>query len=109
VNNEPVMQFVGFKVKGLMREYTFTVREASIEPREYTLAIANEAFVEHRVRYQDAPDVCSLKLRRELAANANHPLGTHYRVSDAELVDYKDAHAPRRAKYPYAKKAALDY
>jgi hypothetical protein len=78
VIGELVIQFGGFKSKGSVREYTFTVREQSTEPREFTLAIPNIAFDERRVRYQDAPDVCSLKLRKELAAHANHPVSSHY-------------------------------
>ncbi len=61
------------------------------------------------MRYQDAPDVCSVKLRRELAAFANHPPNTHYRISDAELEDYRSAHAPRKAKSMFARKPVEDY
>ena len=63
-----IVQFVGFQSNNSAREYTFTVREPATEPREYTIAIPNEAFNSHRVRYQDAPDICSHKLHRELAA-----------------------------------------
>ncbi len=99
-----MVQFVGFEVKALVREYTFTVRESSTDPREFTLTIANQAFNEHRVRYQDAPDVCSAKLRRELSACANHPLSSHFRITDAELEDYRSAHAPRSARNSFGRK-----
>ncbi len=59
-----VVQYLGFEAKPLVREYTFQVRYAMNERHEFTLTIANEAFDSHRVRYQDAPDVCSLKLQR---------------------------------------------
>jgi len=98
------MQFVGFEVKTLVREYTFTVREPSVDPREFTLTITNQSFNDHRVRYQDAPDVCSAKLRRELAAYANHPPGTHYRITDTELDDYRSAHAPRKGRMGFGRK-----
>lgn len=62
---------------------------------EYALTIANEAFEAHRARYQDGPDICSLRLHRELAANANHPPTTHFCVTDAELADYGDARRPK--------------
>ena len=103
------MQFVGFQVKTLVREYTFTVREPPSDPREFTLTIPNQAFNERRVRYQDAPDVCSLKLRRELAACANRPPDTHYGITDAELEDYRSAHAPRTGHSPFARKPAQDF
>jgi hypothetical protein len=106
---EARIEFVGFEAKMLVREYTFTVREPAGDLREFTLTILNEAFEGRRVRYQDAPDVCSGKLRRELAATANHPLSTHYRITDAELEDYRSAHAPRKAKSPFARKPVEDF
>jgi hypothetical protein len=104
VSNEILVQFAGFKAEGLLRVYSFTVREQANEPREFTVSIANEAFDARRVRYQDAPDVCSLKLRRELATYANHPPSLHYKMTDAELEDYRGAHAPRVSKNPFSRK-----
>jgi hypothetical protein len=109
VSSDVRVEFVGFEAKTLVREYTFSVREPAGDPREFTLTILNQAFQDRRVRYQDAPDVCSVKLRRELAAFANHPPSTHYRISDAELEDYRSAHAPRKAKSLFARKPVEDY
>jgi hypothetical protein len=104
-----IVQYVGFEVKGVVREYSFLVREPPGEPREFTLTIGNEAFDAHRVRYQDAPDICSLKLRRELAASANHPPETHYRISEIDLDEYRGAHAPKGAGKLYTPKAAREF
>ncbi len=92
------IQYLGFAPKLRVREYTFQVKEAFEGPCEYTLTIPNEAFLSHRARYQDAPDICFLKLQRELAASANHPLKTHFSVSDAELDAYREAHSPKSAR-----------
>lgn len=100
MNNGILVQFVGFESKPLGREYTFTVRESSTEPREFTLTIANKAFHDGGVRYQDAPDICSLKLRQELAARADCPTGTHFDITDQDLEDYRSRHAPRGARRP---------
>ncbi len=86
------VQYLGFKAKVSAREYTFCVWEVWNEQREFTVTIANEAFVSHRVRYQDAPDICSLRLRHELATYANHPPKTHFPITDAELENYGDTH-----------------
>ena len=48
-----------------------------------------------RVRFQDAPGICSQRLQRELAAAANHPQETRYHITAAELAEYRAAHAPR--------------
>ena len=108
MSDNVVVQFVRFEAKALVREYTFTVREATNEPREFTLTIANEAFVSHRARYQDAPDICSLKLRRELvtlATDANQHSKTHFRVSDEELDEYRTAHTHKPLRKLFPRKA----
>lgn len=103
-----IVQYVGFEAKPLVREYTFSVRETANEPREFTLTIANEAFNARRARFQDAPDICSLKLQRELAASANHPPKTHFRITDTELEDYRTAHTHKPVRGTWTPKAARD-
>ena len=95
VSDIVVLQYVGFESKGAVREYAFTLRGAGGVPSEYFVTIANDAFVAHRVRYQDAPDICSLRLHKEFAARTDHPPSTCFSVTDAELADYKDAHTPK--------------
>lgn len=92
MSNAVLIQYVGFKAKALVREYTFNVRAQADDPREFTLTIPNEAFHSRRARYQDAPDICSLKLQGELAAPEHDPAHTHYRVSDVELETYYSTH-----------------
>ncbi len=67
-----VLQYVGFETKGVIREYTFTLRGTGGASSEYFVTIANDAFVAHRVRYQDAPDICSL--RPSLSRTQNWPI-----------------------------------
>ena len=100
------VQYVGFESKALVREYNFLVRQASSGTREFALTIVNEAFSSRRVRYQDGPDICSLKLHRELATSANQPPQTHYRISEVELDEYRDSHAPKSAGGFHPPKAA---
>jgi hypothetical protein len=95
VSNNLLVQYVGFETRAGAREYTFRVKDASEEAREFTLTIGNDAFVSHRARYQDAPSICALRLHAELSTSANHPSETHYRISDAELDSYREAHSPK--------------
>lgn len=90
----PIVQYLGFHAKLFAREYAFNVREAGVE-REFTLKIANDAFVTHRARYQDAPAICALRLNAELASHSNHPQETQFVISTAELDDFRDARAPK--------------
>jgi hypothetical protein len=104
-----IVQFVGCEVLSLVRQYTFSVRESRNEPREFTLTIPNASFDLRRARFQDAPDICSLRLRRELAADANHPVNTHFEITDEELDDYRGRHSPKPSTSPYKKKVTEEY
>ena len=54
------VQYVGFKAKAIIREYSCLVRESSIELHEITFTIPNEAITSRRLTFQNAPDICSL-------------------------------------------------
>src|SRR5262249_51707104 len=95
VTDSVVLQYLGFQTNSGGREYAFTLRGPNGESSEYFVTIASAAFVENRVRYQDAPDICSLKLRKEFAAQPGNPPANHFCISNAELADYKDAHTPK--------------
>ena len=88
-------QYVGFQSKATAREYTFRVREVETEPLEIVFVIPHEAFSSRRLSFQNGPDICSLKLHREVAESATSPLKKHYRISEADLASYYDAHAPK--------------
>jgi hypothetical protein len=57
---------------------------------------------------QNGPDICSLKLHRELADSSNGPLKTHYRISETELDAYRDSHNSEAAKALYPRKVGQD-
>jgi hypothetical protein len=102
------VQYMGFTAKTLVREYSFVVRESSIDSHEITFTIVNEAFTSHRLSFQNAPDICSLKLHRELADPSNIPLKANYRISETELDAYRDSHTSGVAKPSYPRKVAQD-
>src|SRR6202790_5737262 len=89
------VQYVGFKSKAIAREYTFLVREVSTEPQEIIFSILNEAFSPRRLSFQNAPDICSLKLHREMADPVNNPMKTHYRFSETHPDHYRASHPPQ--------------
>lgn len=89
------VEYVGFRASGAMREYTLRVRQAADDSLQFTLVIPNEAFLSHRVRYQDAPEICFLKLQREILACSEGLPDARLTVTDGELEDYRAAHAPK--------------
>jgi hypothetical protein len=106
--SRPFIRYLGFEAKSAGREYTFEVQDSNHEAREFTLTIKNEAFDGQRIRFQDAPELCSQKLQRELKASADDPLKvplqSHFRISEAELDEYSIAHAPKARRSLYARK-----
>jgi hypothetical protein len=88
----PQIEYVGFKPKGSGREYTLRVRPSAGDPQDFTVVIPNEAFLARRVRYQDAPEICFLKLQRELAACAEGFPTPQLTVGDADFEEYRLAH-----------------
>jgi hypothetical protein len=104
-----LIQYLGFECKEKVREYTFQVRYAKEDMREFTLEILNEAFISHRIRYQDAPDLCSVKLRRELTTKASQPSNTCFPITDLDLDDYRLAHTRKPPKGFYQPKPKDDY
>jgi hypothetical protein len=103
------IQYVGFESKAVVREYSFLLRESSIKRHEITFTVLNEAFRSHGLRYQDAPDLCSLKLHREMANSVDDPQKTHYRISGTELDNYRYSRSPRAANALYPRKVRQDF
>jgi len=102
------VQYVGFEAKALVREYSFIVRQGLDETSKFTLTIGNEAFASRRVRFQDAPEICSLRLYRGLAVFGNHPPRKPYRISETDLDECQTAHALKAWGYRYKPKVSRD-
>ena len=95
------VQYVGFEAKERVREYSFVVRRALNQTSEFTLTIELESFRTGHVRFQDAAEICLLRLHRELVASGTGSAEAHYHISPTELSDYRDAHPNKAAQLPY--------
>jgi hypothetical protein len=93
------VEYVGFRSSESTRDYRFLIRHPRGECDEFTLAIRHEAFLSRRVRYQDAAEICFLKLRRVLdewtAAPGSTPPAARQDVTDADLLEYREAHTAK--------------
>ncbi len=92
------VEYLGFTAGESNREYRFRVRHGAGEPHDFTRAIPTEAFLANRVRYQDAPDLCFHQLLRELVACTAGLPAPYLNVTDADLEEYRAAHAPKPAQ-----------
>lgn len=93
------VEYVGFRNSADRREYRLR-SHLGPEIHEYTIAIAHAAFAAGRARFQDGPEICYLRLLRELEAADNAPGADEFTISDAELSDYVTTHtAPARRRF----------
>jgi hypothetical protein len=89
------VEYVDFAATEAVREYRLRVRQGA-DVHHVTVAIPNEAFLSGRVRYQDAPDICFLKIQREIAdAGEGAVPAPALEMTDQELEEYKIAHTPK--------------
>jgi hypothetical protein len=97
------IRYAGFESTLDGRDYTLLVRLGELSSR-VTVRIPHAAFSGHLARFQDAPDICFLKVQSELALHDNQPpVETAVLVvTDLELAAYRTAHekvpGTRRAK-----------
>jgi hypothetical protein len=100
MSRDVLMEYVGFKSTTQGREYAFHVRFTPDDSREYVVTITGGAFTSRRVSYQDGPNVCSSRLKRELTANPDAPTGTSFlidekAIDDSKLRDVSESPRPR--------------
>jgi hypothetical protein len=94
------IEYLGFRSVKDRREYLLCAKLGT-ESCEYTVWIPNSAFAAGRALFQDGPDICYQRLRRELAG-AELTGGRSFEVTESELVEYRVSHAPpqRRSASP---------
>jgi hypothetical protein len=86
-----IVRYGGFRATARGREYTMHVADG-LSSREFVLLITHQAFADREARFQDAPDVCSSKLRRELAADPGLVPGACMALTSQDLTDYRVDH-----------------
>jgi hypothetical protein len=89
------VEYLDFSVGKGTRDYRLRVRRGA-ESHEVTIAIPMEAFLSGRVRYQDAPDICFLKVQREIEGREDLGFPTRaLALTDEEFEEYKVSHTPK--------------
>jgi hypothetical protein len=87
--------YVGFKSIPSAREYTFRVIQADGTSHDFHIAVSNDAFLSRNVRYQDAAEICFLKLQRALIACEPGQLPVAQALTAGDFEEYRLAHAAR--------------
>ena len=87
----PTMAYLGFRTTTEGREYTVRVSGLA-EAREFVLFIAHRMFAAGEARFQDAPDLCFARLRRELTADPALRPAVPLVLTTEELGEYRTEH-----------------
>ncbi|HSB61639.1 MAG TPA: hypothetical protein VLI67_07960 [Vicinamibacteria bacterium] len=85
------VRYLGFESTPAGRDYALSVRRGEV-CSQVIVRIPHAAFAQHLTRYQDAPDICFLKVQQELALHDDHPPVHTLIVSNAELAAYRTSH-----------------
>ena len=99
MKDEALVRYLGFQTKLSAREYSFQVHEAGAD-RQFTLSIANEAFLLRQARYQDGPDICAQKLQTELATRDAAQVESQRQIDSlqAEVADLRKQLGDKQAQ-----------
>ena len=91
------IQYLGFEQDLKCRKYTFRVIETLKEDREFQLSVENQAVAASKFKFQDIPDLCFSRLKRELACEKPGELvALQSVVSEFELNQYIAEHYPKK-------------
>jgi hypothetical protein len=92
------VEYVGFSSGEAVRTYNLRVILISGEVHHFVLLIPNDAFLSHRIRYQDAPEICYLRLQRDLIACGARMPPDRQTITDDDMELYRAAHAPKPSR-----------
>jgi hypothetical protein len=89
------IQYVGFNGRAGSRAYDFHVIEAAREPRNFTVEIHSEAFGPSQLRFQDGPDICLARLKKELHEETKEARAEgHLNINEQDVRVYLENHRP---------------
>ena len=91
------VSYVGFKNLATSREYTLRVTQVNGTSNDFLFAVSNDAFLTHHVRYQDAAEICFLKLQRAVIASDPALPAARQDLTEQDFEEYRLAHQGRVA------------
>jgi hypothetical protein len=89
------VSYVGFKSLPKAREYTLRVTQTDGSSQDFQLAVSNDAFLSRHVRYQDAPEICFLKLQRAVVDCEPGQPAVRQDVTAVDIEAYRLAHVAK--------------
>lgn len=91
------IQYVGFSVAATSRIYGFRVIDAPEKIREFTVTVQLKAFGSTLLKFQDAPGLCSARLKRELEGETQESRAEpRLRIEEQDIREYIGRYYPRK-------------
>ncbi len=91
------IQYLGFIVAATSRTYNFRVIDAPDETREFTLKVQSEVFRSTPLKFQDGPDICFARLKRELDGETQESRAEpNLDIGEQDIEEYLQRHYPRK-------------
>lgn len=93
------IQYRGFEQAGTSRVYSFVVTEGMEDARNFTVKIQLTVFRSTRLKFQDGPEICSDRLKRELAGESQETrAASHLTINPGDTQEFLDRRHPRKHK-----------
>jgi len=95
-----MIQYVGFQVRAHSRAYDFLVTDVPAAPREFIVSIELTAFSSAGLKFQDGPDICFSRLKRELEQETEEVRANlNLLVAGDDVQAYVDRHRPPKRSW----------
>jgi hypothetical protein len=93
------IQYRGFAQAEASRIYNFVVTEGVEDARAFTVKILLTIFRTTGLRYQDGPEICCDRVKKELAGETGETrAASHLTISAGDTQDYLERRHPRKRK-----------
>ena len=91
------IQYSGFTVAATARTYAFRVTDTLAEAREFTVKVQLGAYHRTALRFQDGPEICLTRLKRELEGETQESRAeSHLRIEEQDIQEYLRRRYPRK-------------
>ena len=95
-----MIQYLGYEEDYSARTSIFRVFNTAQPERRFELSVKTLLLKEYDFKIQDLPDLCFLRLKKELSTEAEQRLPPlQMTVSANELRDYIEDHYPKKRNY----------
>ena len=89
--------YVGFDVAPTSRTYSFRVTDGAKEVRKFTVKVPLSSFRGTQLKFQDGPEMCHGRLKRELEAETlESPANAHLNVEEWDAENFLRFRYPRK-------------